>query len=169
MRLFGLLLVLALSGCGYAVPGKGDAWVGGGARVVYVELFENHTTQPYLENYLTDALVLELSRSRVIELTENPEKADVRLVGSITEFTSSAHAYGGVADRITSYRASMSASARLARNDSGEILWQAGRARTEDYVATVDKNQQLDGENFAARQVSRRLAEDFHAAMLNSF
>lgn len=167
-KFLGLLLVLSLSACGYSVPGQGDAWVGGDARMVYVELFDNQTAQPYLENYLTEALVRELSRSRLFELTEQRERADLKLVGSITRFDSRALAHG-IGDRITSYRASMQASARLVRTTGGEVVWQDRLQRSEDYLAAVDKSLQLDAESVAARQVASRLAEDLHAALLNSF
>ncbi len=38
--------------------------------------------QPYLDNYMTDALVEELSRSRLFELTENADAAEVLIGGT---------------------------------------------------------------------------------------
>lgn len=168
MRHFVLLLLLSLSACGYAVPGKEGGWVGGEARIVYVELFDNQTSQPYLENYLTEALVLELSRSRLIELTEDPARADVRLAGSVTQFTSEALSYGAT-DRITDYRATMQVSARLVSREEEKVLWQQRMQRTGDYLAAVSKGLQLDEENLTARQISSRIAEDLYASLLNNF
>ena len=175
MRIVAILFVVLLAGCGYHVPGTSseqaatpDTWVGGDARVLYIQLFENQTAEPYLENYMTDALVAELSRSRLVELTENPASADVRLVGEVKEFGSDAFAYG-LDDRITEYRAEMQVSVRLLSKVSNEVLWRDSLQRSEDYPATVNKNLQLEGERLAARQVSRRLAEDIHAGLLNSF
>lgn len=175
MRIVAILFVVLLAGCGYHVPGTSttraatfDSWVGGDARVLYIQLFENQTADPYLENYLTDALVAELSRSRLVELTENPALADVRLVGEVKEFSSDAFAYG-INDRITEYRAEMKVSVRLLRKDSNEVLWRESLLRSEDYPAAVNKNLQLEGERLAARLVSQRLAEDIHASLLNSF
>jgi len=175
MRIVAILFVVLLAGCGYHVPGTSseqaatpDTWVGGDARVLYIQLFENQTAEPYLENYITDALVAELSRSRLVGLTENPALADVRLIGEVKEFSSDAFAYG-IDDRITEYRAEMQVSVRLLRKDSDQVLWRDSLQRSEDYPATVNKNLQLEGERLAARQVSRRLAEDIHAGLLNSF
>ncbi len=168
MRFITVLFICLLAGCGYHSPGVSDGWVGGDAKVLYVQLFDNHTVEPYLENFITDALVAELSRSRLIELTENSEIAELRLVGDVKDFTSSAQAYG-VSDQITEYRATMTITARLLRNNSSEIVWQQSLQRSEDYLATVDKNQQLEGQKLAARVVSQRLAEDLHASLLNNF
>ncbi len=168
MRMVSLFLLLLVAGCGYHSPGHSDEWVGGEARLVYVQLFVNSTTEPYLENYMTDALIAELSRSRSLELTENSDLAELRLVGEVKDFTSNALAYGST-DQITQYRASMTVAVRLLRGNSSEIVWQQTMHGTQDYPATRNKNLQLEGQTLAANQVSQRLAEDILARMLNSF
>lgn len=168
MRIVAILFVVLLAGCGYHTPGSTDRWVGGDTRDLYVELFVNQTSQPYLENFVTDAMVAELSRSRLVKLTENPERAEILLVGEVKDFTSTALAYGSN-DRITDYRATMTVAARLVRKGSSEIIWQGNLQRSEDYLATVNKNLQLEGELLAARQAAKRLAEDLYASLLNSF
>ena len=169
LRRLAILLLLALTaGCGYHTPGAAEKWAGGDARVVYIQLFVNQTSEPYLENYVTDALVSELSRSRMIKITENPAQAEAVLSGEINSFSSSSLAYSTL-DRITAYRATMNVAARLTRRESGEVLWRQGRSRSEEYLATYDKNLQLEGQNLVARQVAQRLAEDLYASLLYSF
>ena len=168
MRIVSILFVVLLAACGYHTPGSPDAWVGGDERILYVQLFDNQTAEPYLENFMTNALVAELSRSRLVALTEDQAIADLRLVGEVKSFTSSVLAYG-TTDQVTAYRATMNVSARLLRKDSHEVLWQNNLQRSEDYLATVNKNLQLEGQRLAARQVSQRLAEDLYASLLNSF
>jgi outer membrane lipopolysaccharide assembly protein LptE/RlpB len=168
MRIVSFLIVVLLAGCGYHTPGSSDTWAGGDARRVYIQLFDNQTVEPYLENYITNALVAELSRSRLMVLTEDQALADVRLVGEVNAFSSNALAYGST-DRITYYRATMVVSARLLSKDSNQAVWQQSLQRTEDYLGTVNKNLQLEGERLAAQQVSQRLAEDIYSNLLNSF
>jgi outer membrane lipopolysaccharide assembly protein LptE/RlpB len=168
MRIISVLLLLLLSGCGYHTPGASDTWVGGEARTLYVQLFDNQTIEPYLENYITDALIAELAVSRLFELTENPGKADVRLVGNVKDFTESATSYGKT-DQITEYSATMAIAVRLLDKNSSDIIWQKSLTRSEDYLATINKNLQLEGQRLAAIRVSQRLAEDIYASMLNSF
>lgn len=163
-----MLLTLLASGCGYHVPGTSDFWTGGDARVVYVQLFENMTAEPYLDNYMSDALVEELSRSRLFELTENVEAADVLIGGTVDAFTSNAVSYSS-SDRITDYRATMNITVRLLNNGNDQVLWQRKMGRSENYSAAVNKNLQLEGERLTARQVSKRLAEDIRAQLLNNF
>jgi len=168
MRILLIFFTLFVSGCGYHVPGASESWVGGDARVVYVQLFENMTAEPYLDNYMSDALVEELSRSRVFELTENVEAADVLIGGTVDNFKSRAVSYSS-SDRITDYRATMTITVRLLNNGKDQVLWQKKMGRSEDYSAAVNKNLQLEGERLAARQVARRLAEDIRAQLLNNF
>jgi hypothetical protein len=75
----------------------------------------------------------------------------------------------GSTDRITDYRATMKISVRLLRKKRREVIWKDSMKRSEDYLATVNKSLQLEGERLAAREVSKRLAEDLHASLLNSF
>ncbi len=168
MRITLLLFFVFLAGCGYHSPGSSDTWVGGDARILYVELFDNQTAQPYLENYITDAVVAELSRSRLVVLTEEPASADVRLRGNVTGFSSRALAYG-TSDQITEYRATMTVSVHLLDKSGNEVLWKEELSRSEDHLASVNKNLQLEVERLAARQVAKRLAEDIHSSLLNSF
>ena len=168
MRIVITLVSLLLAGCGYHAQGSADSWVGGDARVLYVQLFDNQTAEPYLENYITDALVAELSRSRLVTLTEDQALADVILTGDVSGFSSVALAYGA-SDQITDYRATMNVSVRLLDNESGKVLWRDTLQRTDDYLATVNKNLQLEGERLASRQVSERLAEDIYSSLLHSF
>jgi hypothetical protein len=168
VRTAAILLVVLLAGCGYHTPGASGDWAGGEARILYVQLFVNQTSEPYLDNYMTDALIAELSRSRLLSLTENPDLADVVLSGEVRSFESHGLSYGST-DRITSYRASMVVAAQLVRTGTGEVLWRQSLQRSENYPATLNKNLQLAGESQAARQAARRLAEDLYATLLNTF
>ena len=168
MRIISLLLLLLLVGCGYHSPGNSDNWVGDEARLLYVQLFENRTVEPYLDNYITDAVIAELSRSRLLELTEDSDLAEVRLVGEVKDFDSEARSYSS-SDEITAYTATMTVAVRLLRKNSSEIVWQQTMQRTQEYLAENNKNLQLEDQKLAARQVSLRLAEDIHASMLNNF
>ena len=168
MRILLILLPLIASGCGYHVPGTSDSWVGGDARLAYVRLFENKTAEPYLDNYVTDALVDELSRSRLFELTEDANAAEVLIGGTVDSFTSDAISYSST-DSITDYRATMGITVQVIDNSKDQVMWQEKMRRSEDYSAAVNKNLQLEGERLTAKQVARRLAEDIRAQLLNNF
>lgn len=163
-----VLAIFLIGACGYHVPGSGDRWAGEGGRTLCVELFSNRTTEPYLDSILTDEVSVQLSRLRLVELTERCGTADLRLGGTITSFSSSNLAYSPN-DEVSEYSASVAATAQLVRRADGKVLWQGSLSRSETYSAQDNKSQQQAGESLAARTASRRLAEDLVARLLDDF
>ena len=163
-----LLWLLALTGCGYHVPGPGSAWVGEGGRTLHVELFANRTTEPYLDSVMTEELARQLSRSRLFELRDDRAAVDLVLDGTVTRFESRAVAYNNE-DQISEYAADMTVRARLSRRSDGTVLWQEDLSRRETYAAALDKHLQQEGESLAARVIARRLAEDVVSRLLAAF
>jgi TolB-like protein len=168
MRLLLILWFLFLAGCGYTTPGATDSWVGGEARTVYVQLFENLTSEPYLDHYLTEAIISRLSRSRTLTVTEDESITDLRLTGTVEDFDSNALAYNTI-DKITDYRVTMSVTVRLVRNDNRKVVWKNNFRETDDYLATADKNVQLNGHRLSAEAVANRIAEDIYSQLFNTF
>lgn len=162
------MLLLVLGGCGYHAPGRGDSWLGGEGRTLYVELFANRTTEPYLDSVVTEEMAMQLSRSRLFELVEDRQAADLLLGGTVTGFDSHAVAYDAD-DRISEYAAVMLVNARLVRRGDGVVLWQGDLQRSETYPAAFDKNLRQEGESLAGRIIARRLAEDLLSRFWASF
>jgi len=161
-------LLLTLSACGYHAPVAGDDWPGRDGRTLYVDLFANATTEPYLDSVVTDEVAVQMSRSRLIELTEDRATADLLLNGTVTAFASSAGAYNRQ-DEISEYTASMTVTARLLRRSDGSVLWKETLSRSQTYAAFADKSLQQDVESLAARTIAKRIAEDLLARLLSRF
>ncbi len=169
LRLLATLIAAWLvTGCGYHTPGQDDAWIGGEGQSLFVDLMVNRTAEPYLDNYLTASIIRQLARSRLLELTEDRQHADLLLTGIVAGFESAATAYGRD-DRITDYRVSIQVSVRLTEQNSGKVLWEDELRRSENFYATTDKNLQLEEQSQAARLVAERLAEDIHARLMGAF
>ncbi len=163
-----MLLACLTAACGYHTPGQGDRWIGGEGQTLFVDLMANRTAEPYLDNYLTASVIRQLARSRLFELTEDRQHADLLLTGIVADFDSAATAYGRD-DHITDYRVSIRVSVRLTARGSGEVLWEDELRRRVNFYAATDKNQQLEDQSLAARQIAERLAEDIHARLLGAF
>ncbi len=168
MRFLVIVLFFFVAGCGYYTPGATDSWVGGEDRTVYIQLFDNMTSEPYLNHYVTEAVVSRFSRSRTLVLTEDEGAADLRLMGSVEKFDSKALAYNTI-DKITDYRATMSVTVWLVRDDNKQVVWKNNFRETDDYLATADKNVQLNGQRLSAKVVAKRIAEDIYTQMFNTF
>jgi len=124
--------------------------------------------EPYLDSIVTEEVAIQLSRSRLAELTEERKGADLLLGGVVTNFDSNAVAYDAN-DNISEYRARMTVKARLTRSGDGAVLWQQELTRSETYPALANKSQQQEGESLAARILARRIAEDIYARLLVAF
>lgn len=163
-----ILFVCVLGACGYRASGTGASWIGGDSRTLYLALFSNRTLEPLLENVLAEQIVAQLLSSGSVTLQQSRSRAELSLTGVVTGFSSRAIAYDAN-DRITEYEASMTCEVRLVRNHDNTILWQDQLSQTQTYLATLDKSQQLDGQDQAVGQVARRLAEDLVARLHNGF
>lgn len=163
-----LLVGMSLAGCGYHAPGTEDKWVGEGGRTLRVELFENHTSEPYLDTILADEITAQFARSRLVEMTEQRDAADLLVTGTIMSFSSLALAYNPK-DNISEYRAQLTANAKLLRRSDNTVLWQGNLSRSETYSSRDDKSLQRTSESLAARVAARRMAEDFMARLLEDF
>lgn len=167
-RIALLVLLTGLTACGYHAPGEGSSWRGGAGKTVYVELFANRTVEPYLDTTVTGAVLRQLSRSRLFELVEDREKADLLLSGNVTGFSDESVAYNS-RDEITVYRARLTAEAVLVRRSDGAVLWRGTLQRSEDHPSLVDKSLQQEGQSLAGEVAAQRLAEDLMARLLDDF
>lgn len=168
LLVISLLVGMFLSGCGYHAPGSGDRWAGAGGRTLRVELIENQTSEPYLDTILSDEITTQFARSRLVEVTDRRDAADLLVTGEVTAFSSSALAYNPK-DDISEYRAQLTANVRLLRRSDNAVLWQGTLSRGETYSSRDDKSLQQAGEGLAARVAARRLAEDLMARLTEDF
>ncbi len=165
-RLGGLLLTLLLiAGCGYHLPGRGSA-LPEDVLSLKIPLFKNLTPRPFLENIVTNDVLLRFSRVRNLEVVSG--HADAVLEGAVVSYASRAVSYGSN-DEITEYRATISIRASLKRVDNGRILWRGELSWSEEYPSALDKTVQGDNEDEAIRQASDRLAAELLDRALADF
>lgn len=161
------LLVLLLSACGYRLQGRADALPGDVHRV-YVELFQNDSYEPFLENAVTNQVVGRFARHDRLEIVEQPARAEGVLGGRIVGYSNSAISYNQD-DHITEYRSQMRVEAVLRRVGNGEVLWKGSVVWQEDYSVSSDKVLQDDREQAAILAISQRLADELFSHMIDQF
>lgn len=160
----GLLLT---SGCGYHLPGQVNN-LPDDIQTVYVGTFGNRTSEPFVENRVTDSVITEFARSDVLSLIGEKQKADAILTGTVVRYSQSAVAYSGT-DRIVEYRSSMSVEAALRRQDTGRTLWKGTLEWSEEFASDRDKSVQEDNEARAIEDISDRISEQLYARILDTF
>lgn len=164
----GFLLVLLLAGgCGYH-PMSQPGSLPDGLQTMHIGLFGNRTTEAFLENAVTEAVIERFSRQRGLNLVESPARADALLSGSLVSYGLAASAFNRL-DQITEYRVSLTVEAELRRRSDGKLLWKGSLERSEEFPGSADKAAQEDNESAAAQLAIDRLAEELHYRTLANF
>jgi outer membrane lipopolysaccharide assembly protein LptE/RlpB len=169
-RLSALLLaVTLLSGCGYALVGKGSA-LPANLHTIQVPAFVNKTTRVELEQRVTQAVAEEfVSRGRM-RLVTNPPDADAILRGSIDSFGIFPVAFNAQG-RATQYQISITANIELLdhRNED-KVIWKNDQYRfTENYQVDITSTDSFDQETRAIAAIAQRFAESLVANLLEGF
>ncbi len=162
-----LVFCLLLTGCGYQFRGQGSS-LPGNVHKVYIEMFSNGTTEPFLENRLTNAVSRRFARKREVDVTARKGSAEAVLTGTISGYDTTPISYDKN-DDVLEYRSTLTFAAVLSRVDSGKTLWKGSLTWSEEYLANADKSIQDDSESAAVVQISDRLSDELLAHLLENF
>lgn len=163
-----LASVLAASGCGYALVGRGSN-IPEDIREVYLAALENRTQRPQVEQFLTRALADELVRRGRFELVNDPGAADARLSGTVTGFGVTPIAFDPDG-RATDYEISITAAVELRSLDDDEVVWSNDRyIYRENYEVDATSTDFLDRETEAIESAAERFAETMVSDLLLGF
>jgi outer membrane lipopolysaccharide assembly protein LptE/RlpB len=168
MRGLGLLFAaLLLAGCGYHLPGRG-AGLPAEVQTLYIELFSNRTTEPFLENRITDRVTDRFARKRSLRLVEKRDRADAILTGVVTSYLTTPISYDR-RDVITEYRSTMTIAVTLRQTADDRVLWKGSVDWSEEYPASLDKSVQEDNEAAAIAGIVDRLSQELYFRIMENF
>lgn len=137
----GLPLIFA-SGCAYRA-GSGERQIPGGYRTIAVPVFKNTSPETGVEVYFTNALVREIQRSRIGELSDK-SSAQVTIEGTIesVSFVPGNTVEPSPENKLpagtilnTAYSIVVAATLRLRRNSDQKILWEGSFSKERGYQA----------------------------------
>ena len=171
MRLKSLFLflaavfLLAAGGCGYFAVGERDGLLAG--RPVNVAIFANRTTRPRLENVLAKSMRWEIARLSPASLV-GEERAELILGGVVTSVATAPVSYSA-SDRVREYRLTLQTEAILTERRSGKVVWKGTETGEAVYPVNQDLALQLNAEEAALKEASRRLAERIVRHLLENF
>lgn len=87
-----LSVILMLCGCGYQL-GPGAETIDKSIRTVFIDHFQNNTSEPHLETYFRRAFSDRLIRTSAFKLAQRRDTADAVIKGKIKTFAVSPIAY----------------------------------------------------------------------------
>ncbi len=154
---FGLLPVLALSGCGYHLGGlRADALKN--KETFCVNMFANHSTQPMVALQMTNALADALQRDGAFRMA-SPADCDFRIDGAVTGIGQRSYS----ADPYDSYVSSelglvINVTYRVTDTQSGKVLLSGTTQATGSYFNNAGNVQ--SGRDAALSYAARQAADN---------
>jgi hypothetical protein len=152
-RIFALVLILALTGCGYRPVGL-EPYRPETQPALAIPLFANRSTEIGIESIMANAMIQAFSQTKAVRLATKPQDADLVLEGKVAFVENSSVAFNDIL-RSTVRRVTIKVDLNLKRRDSGKILWKDTVVLQEDYM--VDPNYQI-GETLKDRGIRRAAA-----------
>jgi len=142
--------------CGYRF--QGPAQLPGNARNLYIETFQNRTSQEGLEVLVANAIVFEFTKRSDTLVASDPAAADLLMRGAIRSLeaqTISSRSKDAAGER----RVTLQLDVQLVRSD-GQVVWEAkGLSDNDAYPVTDDKFENDQRERRTAVLVAGRIAE----------
>lgn len=164
----GALLLLVLSGCGYALVGRGSN-VPEDVREVYLQPLENRTQRSQVEQFLTRAMADELVTRQRFAVVGAAEGADAVISGSVVGFDAIPVTFDPTG-RATEYEIAITAQIAFKRTGSGQVIWSTDRYTfRESYPIDPSQPDYFDREDEAIEDATRRMAETMVSDLLEGF
>jgi outer membrane lipopolysaccharide assembly protein LptE/RlpB len=159
------LSALLLS-CAYQFQGAGT--LPNGIERIYIEKFENRTSETALDALVTSAVVFEFTKRNKSALASSPEEADAVLKGVIQSVTTQTVSTRGK-DAAGERRVTIHLDLRLVQKD-GKVAWAAkGVTDNDTFTVSDDKFLNERRERAALAAVASRIAEKVYNRFTDDF
>lgn len=168
IRLLTPLVLVLVTGCGYALVGRGSN-IPEDVRRVYLEPLENRTTRSQVEQFLTQAIADELVTRQRFVLAASDAEADAILEGAVVAFVVTPVTFGADG-RASEYEITITAQMSFKRTGSDDVLWSNDRyVFRENYAIDPSEAGFFDRENVAIVDSAERFAETVVTDLLEGF
>ena len=168
--LLTLPVLLALTGCGYQVAGTA-AHVPSNVRTLAVPVFKTNVQQFHTEVALTDATIREMNTRTRYRVThsDDPDASDAMLTGTVLTESVAPLTYDPSTGSTSSYLVQITAKIVLTARD-GHVLYRNDKLSfREQYQSTQDLSAFIQEDGAAVQRLSRDMASEIVADLLNSF
>ncbi|HEX6898612.1 MAG TPA: LPS assembly lipoprotein LptE [Thermoanaerobaculia bacterium] len=162
-------LLLVLTGCGYALVGRGSN-IPEDVRAVYLKPLENRTQRSQVEQSLTRAVADELVARQRFSVVGSADQAQAEIAGAVTGFGVTPVTFDNTG-RATQYEISITAQIAFKRVGGDEkVLWSSDRYTfRENYDVDPNAEDFFDREDEAIEEASKKFAETLVTSLLEGF
>lgn len=170
-RLLPIVVLLALTGCGYHLVGT-STFLPPEVQNLNVELFENKTARADMDQRVAEALNLEWVRRGRFQLVDRRENADIVLSGVMSRLSVIAVSFDDNG-RATEYQMTLTTEVRLhdvRGEDDPILLWEdKAFSRRTSYSVDEDAVDYFDRQRAAMDELSREYSRSLVSAVLEGF
>jgi outer membrane lipopolysaccharide assembly protein LptE/RlpB len=161
-------LVLAASGCGYALVGRGSN-IPEDVRKVHLAPLENATARAQVDQILSRALADELVTRQRFEVLSSAEGADAAISGKVVSFLVNPVTFDADG-RATEYEIVVTVEMAFKRREPEAVLWENDRYVFRDsYQLEASELGYLDRETPAIEAAAKKFAETVITDILEGF
>ena len=158
---------LILSGCGYALVGRGSN-LPADIKSVYLRPLENRTPRSQVEQALTRAIADELVQRQRFSVIGAPEGADAELSGAVVSYGATPVTFDP-SGRATEYEISLTAQIVFKRTGQDQPLWSNDRYTFRETYPITAGADYVDLEDTAIQEAAERFAETMVSDLLEGF
>lgn len=156
-------LVLVLVGCGYQLVRYGETL--GDVQRIALRGFANDTFEPLADEIVSEAITREFLRRGAVELVEDPEQADLVIVGRVTDALIARRSFSSVSFALE-YEVRLRLDIQVTRPD-GTLVFvdQRSLSGSELYLSSADLEVNRTYREEAMRVVADVLAGRLHDSL----
>jgi len=164
-----VLLLLALTACGYHVAGHADL-MPKTVKTIAIPAFANPTTRYQIARMLPQDVAREfISRTRY-QIVADPSQADAVLKGVVNNYGAYPTVVDPASGRATGVQVIVNLQVTLTERATGKILYQrSGYEFRERYTISIDPQSYFDESGTAMARVSKDAARSIVTAILENF
>jgi outer membrane lipopolysaccharide assembly protein LptE/RlpB len=169
LRLFFLLVLIPMAGCGYHQAGSATH-IPASVRTLAVPIFATNAQAYHTEMAFTQATVRELNtRTRYRILNQDSGDADATLHGTILTQTVAPLTYDSDTGESSSYLVTITAKVTLTAHDGHLLYRNDAIVYREQYQSTQDLSGFIQEDGYAVKRIANDFAQAIVSDMLESF
>ena len=166
---FGAVLALSASSCGYSVAGRGET-LPKTLHTIAIPAFANITTRYKLSDRMPEAISREFIARTRYRVIPDVNQADAVLRGSINNYTSFPVVFDPATNRAAAVEVHVVMQLSLVERASGKVLFDRPRLEvSERYEISLDPTQYFEESDNALDRASALAARQVVSAILNAF
>jgi hypothetical protein len=165
-----IVLLAALSSCGYHVNNGTASLLPSNLKTVCIPAFGNTTVRYKLTDVMPQAMAREFISHTRYRVVSDPAQADMILRGTIINYTNNPTIFDQVLQRANVADLHVTMDVKLIERTSGKVLYQQSAFEVkESYQISPDANEYFEESDLAVRRASERVAQKVVTSILENF